>query len=187
MNKEIEVRFLEIDKEAIIKKLRDLGAKDCGEEFLKEIIFYDKERKWLTSPRAYIRIRTKNGESEVTYKENPEDTSTGAREINFGLEEESIPNFIALLDVLGIEMVREQEKKRHTFLLDGAVIDIDLWPKIPTYLEIEGDSVGKLQEVAEKLELDWKKREVHDAAWILEHVYNIYVYTMRYFTFSKFE
>lgn len=35
-NQEIEVRFLEIDAEELKEKLKKLGAKDLGEDFLRE-------------------------------------------------------------------------------------------------------------------------------------------------------
>ena len=40
MEKEIETRFLDIDKEELVKKLVSLGASDEGEEKLEEIIFH---------------------------------------------------------------------------------------------------------------------------------------------------
>lgn len=46
MQKEIETRFLEIDKPALIAQLNKLGATDHGEILLKEIIFYDKDHTW---------------------------------------------------------------------------------------------------------------------------------------------
>jgi hypothetical protein len=44
--REIEVRFLEIDVDAILKKLHAMGAADEGEDFFREIIFYDKAGHW---------------------------------------------------------------------------------------------------------------------------------------------
>jgi len=46
-NREIEVRFLEIDYPSLVEKLNGLGAEDFGEDFLREIIFYDKDLKWM--------------------------------------------------------------------------------------------------------------------------------------------
>ncbi len=43
---EIEVRFLEIDKEALLARLRELKAKDKGELMLEETICYDKALLW---------------------------------------------------------------------------------------------------------------------------------------------
>ena len=39
-NKEIEVRFLEVDKSGLKEKLLSLGGADLGEELTEEIIFF---------------------------------------------------------------------------------------------------------------------------------------------------
>ncbi len=67
-HKEIEVRFLEIDKEALIKKLHELGAKDLGEDLLSEIIIYDKEFTWRDGGKSLLRLRTRNNKTELTFK-----------------------------------------------------------------------------------------------------------------------
>ena len=51
MNKEIEVRFLEINKNELAEKLIKLGAKDKGENILNETIFYDSDLSWLEEKR----------------------------------------------------------------------------------------------------------------------------------------
>ena len=56
-NREIEVRFLEIDKAALIARLKELGAHDHGEELLEEIIFYDKDLKWRDVENKRVRLR----------------------------------------------------------------------------------------------------------------------------------
>ena len=67
-NKEVEVRFLEIDKEALIEKLRGLGAKDLGEDLLQEVIIYDKEFTWRDGGKSLLRLRTRNDKTELTFK-----------------------------------------------------------------------------------------------------------------------
>ena len=67
------------------------------------------------------------------------------------------------LGKLGLQPMRQLEKYRHTFELDGVTIDIDSWPKIPPYVEIEGPSVESLKTVCGKLDMDWEKRFDGDA------------------------
>ena len=40
---EIEARFLEVNPEELKKKLKNLGAKDMGEDLLKEILFFHSD------------------------------------------------------------------------------------------------------------------------------------------------
>ncbi len=55
-NREIEVKFLEVDQEGLIKKLIGFGAQDLGEELLKQKIFRDKAGKWKDEGK-FARIR----------------------------------------------------------------------------------------------------------------------------------
>lgn len=181
-NKEIEVRFLEINKPFLVKKLADLGAEDYGEDMLEEIIFYDKERTWKDK---FVRIRKSKNDIILTYKHHQSETIGGAEEIEFGVTDFNKAELF--LEKVGLEAYRHQQKKRHSFSLDGVIVDIDTWPKIPTYVELEGFSESAIKEVARKLELDWKDVIFENARTVIEQRYNIPVGSMKWFTFDKFE
>jgi adenylate cyclase class 2 len=55
------------------------------------------------------------------------------------------------LAALGFTPKSYQENKRTSFLLDGAEVEIDSWPRIPPYMEIEGKSREDVVRVAELL------------------------------------
>lgn len=183
-NREIEVRFLEINKDALIAKLRELGATDHGEDFLKEVIFYDPDFKWRHE-RRMVRVRSTNNSTVVTYKHHQHQSAAGTEEVEFTADSAERVN--ALLEKIGLIAFRHQEKYRYTFQLGGVTIDIDTWPKIPTYVELEGTSEEMLQKVAHRLGLDWAKANMTDARWVIENIYNIPVSKLRYFTFDKIE
>ena len=85
-NKEIEVRFLNIDKSALVEKLIAIGAQDKNEILLSETIFYDPDLSWLEE-RRFVRIR-KSGETiKFTYKENKDQTIDSAFEIEFEISD----------------------------------------------------------------------------------------------------
>ena len=182
--KEIEVRFLEVDKEALVKKLISLGAKDRGEVMLEEAIIYGPEDKWLNE-RRLVRIR-KSGESvKVTYKEYTEVAIGGASEVEF--EVEDFKKAELFFEKIGLPAYRHQQKKRHTLEYNGVTFDIDTWPRVPVYVELEGPSEESLREVAKAVGLDWTKHEVRDPRWVIENIYKIPIGTMRWFTFDRFE
>ncbi len=60
----------------------------------------------------------------------------------------------ALLGKLGYTPKAYQENRRHSFMLDGVQLEIDTWPRIPAYLEIEADSRAEVVRVAALLEFD---------------------------------
>ncbi|MDN5274781.1 MAG: hypothetical protein JWP06_682 [Candidatus Saccharibacteria bacterium] len=184
MNKEIEARFLDIDKRELTDKLTALGAADKGDVALTEVIFYDQENKWPDEGR-FVRIRSTNDTTKLTYKSNKAQTIDSAREIEFAVPDASLAE--QFLENIGLVAFRHQEKKRHTFELDGVTIDIDTWPKVPTYVELEGPSEEQIKSVAESLDFKWEDAVFDDARAIIQDRYDIPMGTMRWFTFNKFE
>lgn len=184
MKTEIETRFLDINKESLIQKLKDFGAIDKGEVLLKEIIFYDKELKSLEN-NIFVRLRKKGDKIFLTHKTKiKDDTIDSAKEIEFEVSNfEATKQFIEAMDWIAYRTV---EKYRHTFELDGVTLDIDTWPRIPVYVELEGDSVEALQKVAEKLNLDWGQRFDKDPRFVFVH-YGYDFDSIRTVTFDKFE
>lgn len=183
-NREIEVRFLNINPQDIIQKLQKLNAKDEGEFLVEETIFYDKNRTWIKEGK-FVRIRKTNNKILVSYKHHQKHTATGTYEVEFEVNDyDKAKKFI---ESLGLVAFRKQEKKRHTFKLGSITLDIDTWPKIPTYLEIEGDSEKDLKGMAQKLDLDYKNAIFENAKIVIEKYYKIPVSTYTHFTFKKIE
>lgn len=183
-NREIEVRFLEIDRDGLMKKLRDLGAKDRGEAFLDEVIIYDADLKWL-EVRKLVRVRKAGDTITLSYKHHDKMNQGESQEIEF--EVSDFDKAVALMTELGLVPYRRQQKRRHTFELGDVIFDFDTWPKIPTYVEVEGHSLETIRKGAEAVGLDWSKAVMKDARWVIENVYNIPVGKMRWFTFDRFE
>jgi adenylate cyclase class 2 len=184
-NREIEVRFLEINEGALIKTLIELGASDHGEDFLEEVIFYDKALRWRDEEGKFVRLRQNNRGTFLSYKHHQENTADGTEEIE--LKVDDFQKAEALLERMGLVAYRHQQKKRHSFELDGVIADIDTWPKIPTYVELEGPSEDALKQVAAKLGFDWKDVVFENARIVIENRYHIPVGNMTWFTFERFE
>jgi adenylate cyclase class 2 len=188
MNKEhieIEARFLGIDEEVIMQKLKEAEAEDHGPDMLEEVIFYDKDLKWKAEGKRFIRIRKNREGVRLTYKHVKSESIDGTEEIEISID--SLEKGEALLDRLGFVAFRHQQKKRHSFELDGVKIDIDTWPRIPPYVELEGPSEEEIRKVAEKLGFKWEAASFESAKSIIENQYSIPVGNMKWFTFDKFE
>jgi len=183
-NREIEVRFFEIDEKAIVARLIELKARDQGEELIKEVIFCDKDRQWLVSmERRYLRLRQDKTGQHLTFKKLLELTASGTLEIE--IEVDDWFKAIEFLTAIGFIVLREQEKKRHRFVLDSVEVDIVNWPGIPASLELEGKSEDNLKAVVAKLNLPWSEAVVRDTMWIIENKYKMPINSYRYFTFNK--
>lgn len=184
LHKEIEVRFLEIDPSDISQRLRSLGAIDHGEDLLEEVIFYDRDLSWRDSGK-FVRLRKNKNGVFLTYKHHMSETAEGTEEIEFTVGD--INKAEVFLERLGLVAYRHQQKKRHSFQLGEVVADIDTWPKIPTYIELEGPTEESLKQAAAKLNLDWQNVVLENARLVIENRYNIPVGNMKWFTFDKFE
>lgn len=181
-NTEIEIRYLEVDVPELLKKLKELNAKDLGQDLFREIIFYDKDREFIKDQRV-VRIRSTKDKILLAYKQHSDGNST-ATEIELEVSDEE--QAVSFLEKVGLVAFRRQEKRRHAFSLDGIGIDIDTWPKIPPYVELEGESEEVLVAMAKKLGLKGKM-VVESAGKVIENYYNIPVRSLRYFTFDKVE
>ena len=99
------------------------------------------------------------------------------------MEVPSVEECNIMLEQLGFVFRNYQEKKRVTYELDGAQIDIDTWPLIPTYVEIENDSEELIEKILKKLELS--KKEVVSCNTVA--VYNKYGLDVYQYRELKFE
>lgn len=183
-HQEIEVRFLEIDKDALVARLHVADAEDRGEDMLEEVICYDKEHTWRAGGKKLVRVRARGDAVSLTYK-CQENTVDGTEEVELTVSD--FDTAVTLLDRLGYPTYRRQQKVRHTFVLDGVVIDIDTWPRIPTYVELEGESEQALKDVAAKLGFDWGDVVTDNPRKVIEERYHIPVGSMKWFTFDRFE
>ena len=66
-----------------------------------------------------------------------------------------------------------QENKRIRYMLNGVELDIDFWPYIPPYLEIEGKSEEAVKDMVKLLEVDENKITSIDVQGVFKTFYNI--------------
>ncbi|OLT40071.1 adenylate cyclase [Saccharomonospora sp. CUA-673] len=139
---EHEAKILDIAPEATEKLILDKGGQKLREKFMRRYV-YDitpgDESKW-------IRLRDTDGETTLTVKEITSDAIDGTHEVEVGVDDFAATN--ALLGMLGFTPKSYQETKRTSFILDGAQVEIDTWPQIPPYLEIEAGSKDEVVRVA---------------------------------------
>lgn len=139
---EHEAKILDIDPEATERLILDKGGQKLGERFMRRYV-YDitpgDQSKW-------IRLRDTGDEITLTVKQITSDAIDGTHEIEVGVDNFAATN--ALLGVMGFTAKSYQETKRTSFILDGAQVEIDTWPQIPPYLEIEAGSKDEVVRVA---------------------------------------
>lgn len=142
---EHEGKILDIDPAAVEQTILDKGGHKIGEKFMRRYV-YDivpgDMSKW-------IRLRDTGQETTLTVKEIRSDAIDGTHETEIVVD--SFDETNTLLGMLGFTPKSYQENKRISFVLDGAEVEIDTWPQIPTYLEIEAASAEDVVRVANLL------------------------------------
>ena len=179
MKTEYELRVLEIDVDSIIKTLESLGAIKVGDFFQKRYV-YDlnpvQNGKW-------IRLRTNGIKTTLAYKDVVSNTIDGTKEVE--IEVDNIENTNELLNRLGYNPRSYQENKRIQYILDDVEIDLDSWPMIPTYMEIEGRSEEEVNNMIEKLKIDKNKITALNCDDIYRDLYNIDISTIKNLKFGE--
>lgn len=167
MNNEIEAQFLDINKDEIREKLKEIGAKCVKPEVLMKRVVFD------TGPHTFARVRDEGaGKIVMTYKNIADEKSIlGTREVNLVIDD--YENGVLFLKSCGLEPKAEQESYRETWK-DGEVeICIDTWPWIPTFIEIEGPSEALVWETAKKLGLEKSSAKFGSVDTSYQHYYGI--------------
>lgn len=177
MYTEYEVKVLEIDKDNIIKKLESLGATKVGEWEQKRYVYDIKPAQ----TGKWIRLRTNGKTTTLTYKHVAANTIDGTKEVEIVVNDFDETN--KLLECIGYKAKAYQENRRIQYKLDNIEIDIDTWPLIPSYLEIEGENETVVLEMLKKLELDKSKVTALSTQDIYLKTYGIDITTMEVIKF----
>ncbi len=161
---EYELTYIDIDTKKIEDKLISLGAKKIGDFHYKRIVFDFPDFR-LDKQAAWVRLRDEGDKITLTFKQrlgtDLRDKLTG----DDGMYEKEIvvSNFDDTREILlkiGLIEKMYQENKRTKYLLNNVEFDIDTWPLLDPYLEIEGtnwDSVYKAVEIIGLKKEDGKK------------------------------
>lgn len=134
---ETEIKILNINKEQVERALHTLGAEQKGNFFIVEKAFDFPKKSGMKLP-GLLRLRKVNERVELCFKEK-----ILASE-NFKIQEETettVENFettVKIFTSMGLEEKRHREKRRISYVLENTKIEIDEYPHIPVYMEIEG-------------------------------------------------
>ncbi len=180
MANEIETKVLDIEAGDLINKLNSLGAKQIQKTRLIVDWYRIKGIKEGEDP-WFLRIRSNSeGKHEVTWKDksNILGITRKHKEINFQIAE---PEKLAdLFEELGLEKYAHQEKDRISFTFKDWQFDLDQYPKMPAYLEIEGMSEESVKEAVVLLGLENNKTWAKGERILIQDTYGLDWYNMKF-------
>jgi adenylate cyclase class 2 len=146
---EHEAKVLDVDLIETAALILAKGGEQVGETKLMRRYVYDITPGDLSK---WIRLRDTGDETTLCVKEITSDAIDGTHEV-----ETTVGDFAAtndLLALMGFTPKSYQENRRTSFILDGARLELDEWPLIPPYLEIEADTQDDVLRVAGLLGYD---------------------------------
>ena len=158
MNEEIEVKFLDVDVQKLEEKLAAIGAKKVGDYSYRRNVF-DFPGFPLNEKGAWVRLRDEGDKITLTWKQRLGITSHDGTTSDTGMEEIEVvvSDFDATATMLRrIGMIDKFyiENKRSRWVRGTVEFDIDSWPLIKPYLEIEAKSWADVDEAIQLLGLN---------------------------------
>ncbi|HEU0293761.1 MAG TPA: class IV adenylate cyclase [Anaerolineales bacterium] len=167
-NREIEAKFYVLDLKRIETRLQSLGARLIQPRILETNIRFDLPNNRFHSEGRVLRLRQDTA-ARLTYKDsgNNEQGVLNRTEIEFTVE--SFEKAKLFLEALGYQKLLEYEKYRTTYVLEsGSLLSAVheqahglqsyhiMLDELPygNFVEIEGEDIQAIQDIAEKLKLD---------------------------------
>ena len=134
--KEIEVKIFGIDVDAIRAKLLARSAEFvCQTEFATT--HFDFPDGKLTTAGEYLRLRTyQDGHGTLTRKGKNIGSGVAIRE-EIETPVENAAALEAILVTTGFVPVLKHKKKRESYRIDNVHYDIDTYPNLPSFVEVE--------------------------------------------------
>ncbi|MEV0432081.1 class IV adenylate cyclase [Nocardia sp. NPDC050413] len=153
MKHEYEATFLAVDVEAIRARLTALGATMSFSRTLLTRRIFDGH---ALPEGAWVRLRHEGTRTTLTLKRVTDSTTIdGTTEIETVVDD--LDAMAEILTTIGLTQTRYQENYREEWRLGDIVFDLDTWPDLPTFLEIEGSDEPSVRRAAADLGLDYRQ------------------------------
>lgn len=170
MSKEIEAKFINIDKDQIIKALEGIGASKVYDERLLRRCVYSLP---IEKPGAWARVRDEGDKITMSYKRVVNRSLNGVEEVELVVDDFNKAR--EFLCSVGLSEKAYQETKRLRYYIESENVefDIDTWPGLNPFIEIEADNASKVRKYAEKLGFNWSEAMFGSADFVYAREYNV--------------
>lgn len=114
--------------------------------------FQERIKSLLINPNKWVRLRQSNDKVELTVKHVYEKNSSPVQKVKeMEITVSDLAEANLILESMGIIRRNYQEKIRHSYTYKNAEIEIDEWPLIEPYIEIECEDSNVIEEIIDKL------------------------------------
>ncbi|MFG2226949.1 CYTH domain-containing protein [Streptomyces sp. NPDC048644] len=146
---EYEAKALDVDPVKTARLIIDAGGVQQGESRLMRRYVYDTVP---AVPGRWVRLRDTGAGITLCVKQISTDAVDGTHETEVTVD--SFEEATALLGLVGLTPRSYQENRRTSYTLGSVRLELDEWPRIPPYLEIEADSEAQVWDTAATLGID---------------------------------
>ncbi|MFC1801225.1 class IV adenylate cyclase [Nanoarchaeota archaeon] len=149
MTREIEVKILEINPEEVRKKILGIGAEKVFDGELNTILF-DFPDESLLKKDNHLRVRQVGDKVELCFKGKNESAQFKTKE-EIEVNTSNFEDTVKIFEKLGFIRVYEGQRKRESYKLNQISFEIDTYPTMPTWLEVEAPTEEEVIESVQKL------------------------------------
>ncbi|MCX4730361.1 class IV adenylate cyclase [Streptomyces sp. NBC_01363] len=146
---EYEAKVLGIDPADIARRILAAGGAEAVPARVMRRYVYDTVPP---VPGRWVRLRDTGDTVTLCVKEISTDAVDGTRETEVTVDD--FAETATLLRLAGLTPRGYQENRRTSYTLGAVRMEVDEWPRIPPYLEIEADDEAQVWEAAAALGLD---------------------------------
>ncbi len=156
-----EDEIASIEQHFNLKSIENILEKDTREivGFLENPIVEKSFKKLMINENKWIRLRQSNDKVTLTSKHILEkNVSSIQKVLETEIEVSSLEETNLLLESFGLARRSFQEKVRYSYTYKSAEIEIDIWPLLKPYMEIECEDEKLINEILDLLRI--KDREI---------------------------
>jgi len=165
--REIEVKFLEVNVDGLVRRLFELGAKRQFEGEI-EAWYFDHDDSRLSGEKKSLRLRRKGDIGELTLKVEA-GKGRGKEMDEYEVQFSNYGEMRQILERMGLKETRSMAKRRVSYSIGAVHFEFDTIPGIPTFLEIEAQEYGLIEQYASLLGLSMKDAKPWSGRDVLRH------------------
>lgn len=167
---EFEAKFLNVDPAEIERKVLAQGGRKVFDRMFHRAVF-DYADLRLDKQASWLRVRDEGDQVTMAFKQRTGTSASDGSSNDGGMleEEVTVSDFATACRILrhiGLEDKFFIENRRVRYELGDAQLDVDWYPQLEPFLEIEGPSWEAVDMAIVKLGLDPKDKKVFSATQI---------------------
>lgn len=172
MQSEIEAKYLDVNHDIIRTKLKKHGAV-CVHPLrvTKRINFEYPDNRLNELKHAWLRLRDEGDKVTLAYKQLLDRSLLGMKEVQVIVDD--FDRAKEVLSAAGLVQKAYQEVKRESWELDGVQVELDEWPWVKPFVEVEASSEKDVWRVSKLLGLDIDNAKYGSVEIVYQSEYNV--------------